>query len=203
VKVFAARPLDSRARTITLAAIVGGTAGILIFIFDAIGKSGTLITLVGAPVLVMVLLLLPYARSPEAYGVDPDWVIVFRRTGRPSLYARKGLRRCLPAVLSRARYVSGSRGLFGWWGRFRDPNGVLRAFVTDRHSCLLLEWQDGTRLVLSPADTDGFAAALGLQVLRSAERGRGKNTKGSGARRTKSPNAKGPKTSKPSRGRRR
>lgn len=110
------------------------------------------------------MLLAPLLRV-RGYEVNPGSLHVKLGYGSKefSLRDTKDVRRC-PDAFQGAIRTMGNGGLFSYLGRFRsDKLGPFQAYVTDRNSMVLLEWED-RRVVVSPADADRFLEVLSKSI---------------------------------------
>lgn len=154
---FPAAPLDRSTRTVTAVAVA-----VLLGVMVATGVTaedvtGSAVALILGPLVV----LLAYGYAPAGFEVGGATLTVRRR-----LFGRKQLTLTGPVHrpgwrvgLGSVRKL-GSGGLFGWYGAFWRPGlGSFHAYVTDRSRAVLCQTGDGP-VVVSPADVDGFLAAL-------------------------------------------
>jgi hypothetical protein len=107
------------------------------------------------PFLLGVIMVACYLRAPVAYEITPDnRLVVTFRWGSRQFAAVKGFH---PA---RGRFpfslrLWGNGGVFAatgiYWNR---ESGVFRAYVTDQKKLVVVELQNGKRVVISPANTE-------------------------------------------------
>ncbi len=107
------------------------------------------------PLLLGAIMVACYLRAPVAYEVTPDNRLVVRfRLGSRQFAAVKGFH---PAR-GRFRFTLrlwGNGGVFAATGIYWNREfGVFHAYVTDQKKIVVVELQNGKRVVISPANTE-------------------------------------------------
>jgi hypothetical protein len=108
----------------------------------------------------LVALCLVYRRlQPTGYRLDATGLEVERRSAHPLRFS--GASTLVPGARLGFRWY-GSGGLYGYLGRFglRGAPGSARAYVTARAHLVVLDL-DGTRVAISPHDSDELFERLG------------------------------------------
>lgn len=106
-----------------------------------------------------VILSVTILFAPLGFTVDPVGIIVHRLG--PNIYIRHeeiaAIQRIEPVQIGFGIRVFGSGGFFGFFGSFYSRRlGRFRGCITNRRDLVLIELQDGTKLVLSPHPADAF-----------------------------------------------
>jgi hypothetical protein len=107
------------------------------------------------PLLLGAIMVACYLRAPVAYEITPDnrLVITFR-WGSRQFAAVKGFHPVRGRFWFTLR-LWGNGGVFAatgiYWNR---PFGVFRAYVTDQKKLVVVELQNGKRVVISPVNTE-------------------------------------------------
>lgn len=153
---FPAAPLDRSTRMVT--------TGALILVFGTLGATATAADdPVGRVVPVGLgglIVLLAWGYAPAGFRAGDGVLEVRRRLFGGRRYAVTGVRRPDWRVGVTSLRKVGSGGLFGWYGSFWRPGfGSFSAYVTDRSKAVLCDTDKGP-VVCSPADPEGFVAAL-------------------------------------------
>ncbi|HMF05370.1 MAG TPA: PH domain-containing protein [Acidimicrobiia bacterium] len=154
---FPAAPLDRAAQMLTR--LVWALAAVLVVLAAVVAASQP----VAGGVLLLAALLdagLGWwlrGREPVAYVLEDDSLVVERKSARPEQI--RGVVRGAHRGSLGLR-VAGDGGAYGYLGKFRAGGETVSAFVTSRKDVVLVT-VGGRRLALSPADPDGFIAALG------------------------------------------
>jgi hypothetical protein len=166
-EVHPTAPLERNARVITALVALVVVAEVLVL---ALVTDGGLVVLVGAPSLLVAVLMLPLAFSPSGYALGAGDLAVTRRAARPLLFPLANLAAARTTAMPRSRRRFGSGGLFGWWGWFFNRDwGRFKVYATDRRRGVLLEWP-GFKLFVSPTDPEALCHAV--LARRAAGRGR-------------------------------
>lgn len=123
----------------------------------------------GASLILGIVVAFSWARSVKGYRLAGDEIVV-ERAGPGKM--RIPLESITSADIGqdlgsfmKASYLS-LQGLFGWAGRVsvRKPADIqatpARAYGTNPAFAVVLEMGDGRRVILTPADKEGFTAAL-------------------------------------------
>jgi hypothetical protein len=110
---------------------------------------------VSIPVVLGLIAVACYLRAPVAYEITPDnRLVVTFRLGSRQFAAVKGFhpaRRHFPFALR----LWGNGGMFAMTGIFWNRGfGVFRAYVTNPKKLVVVELQNGKRVVISPANTE-------------------------------------------------
>jgi hypothetical protein len=110
---------------------------------------------VSIPVMLALIVVACYLRAPVGYEVTPDnRLVVTFRWGSRQFAAVKGfhpIRGRFPFTLR----LWGNGGVFASTGIFWNrESGIFRAYVTDRKRLVVVELQNGKRVVISPANTE-------------------------------------------------
>ena len=107
------------------------------------------------PVLLGLIAVACYLRAPVAYEVTPDNRLVVRfRLGSRQFAAVKGFHPIRGRFWFTLR-LWGNGGVFGATGIYWNRQfGVFRAYVTDQKKLVVVELQNGKRVVISPANTE-------------------------------------------------
>jgi hypothetical protein len=149
--------LEPGARVLTGLVAVGTVAAVVAV---ALTVERGWVVLVGAPSLLVAMIMLPLAFSPSGYALGARDLAVTRRAVGPLLFPLGSLVAARTTALPRSWRLLGSGGLFGWWGWFANRDwGRFKAYATDRRRGVLLEWP-GFKLFLSPADPDALCRAV-------------------------------------------
>ena len=116
----------------------------------------------GLLVSVLLISLVAFTYSPRGYVVSAGGITVKRLIG--NVFVPRGeVREIRPATgedIEGAIRVSGSGGLFGYYGLFRTPKlGRCRLYLTDRSKIVVLVTGSHTTL-FSPDDVTGFVRAI-------------------------------------------
>lgn len=106
-----------------------------------------------------VILSVTILFAPLGFTVDPVGIIVHRLG--PNIYIRHeeiaAIQRIEAVQIGLGIRVFGSGGFFGFFGSFYSRRlGRFRGCITNRRDLVLIELQDGTKLVLSPYPADAF-----------------------------------------------
>ena len=159
---FPAAPMDRGTRAVTVATVVL-VLGVLV-ILAGLGELGWLLWLL-VP-LHLAILLGAWALAPRAFQVRRRELTVIRNAWRP-LAVRVARLTEVPEPQKFGLRAVGSGGAFGWYGRFRRRDiGGYRLYATTRVAANLVAMQtdEGTVIVVSPADPEGFRSTLAAVV---------------------------------------
>jgi hypothetical protein len=156
-EAFDTAPLERNARVLTGLVALGVVAATVAL---ALSFESGYVAVVGAPTLVVALIMLPMALSPNGYAVGARELAVTRRAARPLLFPLGSLAEARVTAMPRSRRLVASGGLFGWWGTFAHRDwGKFKAYATDRRRGVLLEWP-GFKLFVSPSDPEALRSAV-------------------------------------------
>ncbi len=148
---FQVAPFDRLTRVLSVAIVV---------LFAAVAGA----TRMWFPVVLSVLvLILSFAWSPLSYEVSDGVLRIRRLIGwvEIPLANLREARRTRPDDLRGCVRVMGSGGLFGYYGKFRTvAHGMMSWYVTNRANQVLIVTAE-KRVLVSPADVDGFLRRIG------------------------------------------
>ena len=154
---FDAAPLDRLTRVLTWTAL-----SLVAFVTVT---TLVLVPLVGLAVAAAVLLIFgtSWAFAPKGYALQPDGRLGIERRGGgirwfDATRVAAGVR--TDGASSFGLRLWGSGGFLGYYGLFwRRDVGRFRAYLTARRPTVAVQTQQGL-VIVSPADPDGFRAAL-------------------------------------------
>jgi hypothetical protein len=157
---FAAAPLDTATRVITVLFLAVITLVMLLAAYASImvGRSvATIVVLLGG----VVVIGSAWGFAPRRFEVDDGRLRVRRRGFGGKEFGLEGqAKRVEPSRLLGIRLL-GSGGAFGWYGLFWNRSlGRYRAYVTDRSRIVEVGTDQGM-VVLSPDDPDRFLRTAG------------------------------------------
>jgi hypothetical protein len=121
-------------------------------------------------VLVLGGLLFLSLFSVRGYAVGNGRLLI-KRAAWVTTVELSGLREASPApgLVSRSVSLWSTRGLFGVIGyAYRKGLGVYRAYVTDPRTAVVLQFQSGKKVVVSPDSPGDFLSAIAAEPARPA-----------------------------------
>lgn len=155
MRTFAPAPFSALMRIANVAI----PALLAVIVLPALAIPGAAWIAVPATVLTVAVFAWAISESPTAYELPGGGALVVHgRFGRRFRYRVTGARRPAPRLGLR---LLGTSGFFGHTGWYRDAEGRrVRAFLTTTDGAVSLDTDRGP-VVVSPADPEGFVAALG------------------------------------------
>jgi hypothetical protein len=154
-QAFDIAPLEPGARFITILATVI-SLGIPVLMV----ASGAPAFVIGLGCALLAILVYSFAASPTGFAVGSGQLAVTRRVLGPLLFPLASLAAARPTAMPRSWRLWGNGGAFGFWGTFRNKDwGNYKVYGTDHRKGVLLEWP-GFKLFVTPADREGFCAAV-------------------------------------------
>ena len=124
--------------------------------------SSTLLFHGGILLLLLGILLFSLLWSPRGYSIRGDRFLVHRYIG-PKTFELSSIGSVEPmdrSQLSGTIRTFGVGGLFGYFGKFHNPNiGSMDYYVTQRKNFIMIRTHAGKKIVLSP-DDQGLADKL-------------------------------------------
>lgn len=161
-KTFSAT-LGTRERLITYLVGVGVFLGVplILGIGFAVGFSEPLFLLFPLPFVLALGAI--YLFRPTAYSVGPDEIAVIRPVGRKR-FPMDSLREIVSPASDPPKSSFGIarvEGFFGTFGSYWDRSwGRFRVYVTNAQNTVELQFDDGSRLIISPDHVEGFVSAV-------------------------------------------
>jgi len=145
--------------TVVVLAILVGTGILLVYLSYDAGWSttiGAILLLAAAFELIIGASAVIYA--PRGYAVTSTHIKALR-LGPDTNIPLENIESVESVKLKRVIRTFGYGGMFGAWGWFWSKEiGNFRAYVTRRDRSVALRQRNGTPLVVSPDDPDGFMA---------------------------------------------
>ena len=136
-------------------------AGIIIGQYSLITDSAGSKTPLYITVLLIVIYFLAFAFSPMGYRLTQDTIIIRRFIGDVKIHRRniQRVKQLEKGKLNYAIRIFGVGGLFGYFGKFANSQlGRMTWYATRRDRIVLIETEDGKKIILSPDEPAKFIA---------------------------------------------
>lgn len=123
---------------------------------------GSIAFLAPLPIVLTLLLIIPFLFSPRGYALTEAGVLIKRPIGGILIpYGNIANVRVVTEGLGRGIRLWGSGGLYGFIGLFHIKNlGRVWVYATDHNKMVLIETRQGTKYIISPDDPTAFIERL-------------------------------------------
>lgn len=143
--------------------LVYGATTLLFIASESTTEATPRFLLYGNALFLYGILLYLFLFAPRGYRIDEGEVRIRRRIGEKkwSLAGLESVRILAQSEMKGTLNLIGSGGAFGFWGILHNPAlGTFRSYCTNTAQCVLLQFSNGKKIVLSPDDPEAFLRAL-------------------------------------------